>query len=160
MSAHHELAILRCLCPASPSCIQPLRLFSFLLLPFGYSCLVGFPLSFFARTNVRPRPEYSVWRLVCPLLFGRGFEAGVAHSWKTVVRASRSSAPTVEVRGRRIRIRPNGVAGQTRQPSIDGRPICLVEVLVCYFLLWSCGNRRRIPQAVWSVVSGRGPVYD
>ena len=28
----------------------------------------------------------------------------------TVVRASRSSAPTVEVRGRRIRIRPSGVA--------------------------------------------------
>ena len=49
--------------------------------------------------------------------------------------------------------------GQTRQPSIDGRPISLVEVLVCYFLLWSCGNRRRIPQAVWAVVSVRGPVY-
>ena len=49
--------------------------------------------------------------------------------------------------------------GQTRQPSLDGRPICLVEVLVCYFLLWSCGNRRRIPQAVWPVVSVRGPVY-
>ena len=49
--------------------------------------------------------------------------------------------------------------GQTRQPSIDRRPICLVEVLVCYFLLWSCGNRRRIRQAVWLVVSVRGPVY-
>ena len=48
---------------------------------------------------------------------------------------------------------------QTRQPSIDGRPLCPVEVLVCYFLLWSCGNRRRIPQAVWLVVSVRGPVY-
>ena len=35
--------------------------------------------------------------------------------------------------------------GQTRQPSTDERPLCLVEVLVCYFLLWSCGNRRRIP---------------
>ena len=49
--------------------------------------------------------------------------------------------------------------GQTRQPSIDGRPIYLVEVLVCYFLLWSCGNRRRFRQAVWQVVSVRGPVY-
>ena len=49
--------------------------------------------------------------------------------------------------------------GQTRQPSINGRPTCLVEVLVCYFLLWSCGNRRRFRQAVWPVVSVRGPVY-
>ena len=49
--------------------------------------------------------------------------------------------------------------GQTRQSSIDGRPLCLVEVLVCYFLLWSCGNRQRFWQAVWPVVSVRGPVY-
>ena len=49
--------------------------------------------------------------------------------------------------------------GQTRQPSIDGRPICPVKVLVCYFLLWSCCNRRRFPQAVWPVVLVRGPVY-
>ena len=49
--------------------------------------------------------------------------------------------------------------GQTRQPSIDGRPICLVEVLVCYFLLWSCGNRRQIRQVVWPVVLVRGLVY-
>ena len=47
----------------------------------------------------------------------------------------------------------------TRQPSIDGRPLCLVDVLVCYFLLWSCGNRRRFRQAVWLVVSVRSPVY-
>ena len=50
--------------------------------------------------------------------------------------------------------------GQTRQPLIDERLLCLVEVLVCYFLLWSCGNRRRIRQEVWSVVLVRGPVYD
>ena len=49
--------------------------------------------------------------------------------------------------------------GQTRQPSTDGRPICLVEVLVCYFLLWSCGNRRLFPQAGCPVVPVRGPVY-
>ena len=48
---------------------------------------------------------------------------------------------------------------QTRQPSIDGRPLCLVEVLVCYFLLWSCRNRWRYQQVVWPVVSVRGPVY-
>ena len=49
--------------------------------------------------------------------------------------------------------------GQTQQPSIDGRPVCLVEVLVCYFLLWSGGNRRPNRQAVWPVVLVRGPVY-
>ena len=61
VSAHRELAIFRCLIPATPSCIQSLRLFSFVLLPFGYSCLVGFLLSFFARAIIRPRPEYSAW---------------------------------------------------------------------------------------------------
>ena len=49
--------------------------------------------------------------------------------------------------------------GQTRQPSTDGRAICPVEVLVYYFLLWSCGNKRRFRQAVWPVVPVRGPVY-
>ena len=44
--------------------------------------------------------------------------------------------------------------GQTRQPSIDGRPLCLVEVLVCYFLLWSCGNRSADP--ISCVASGTG----
>ena len=80
VSAHHELAILSfphsCypfMCPAPSS-------LSFVLLPFGYSCLVGFPLSFFSRTNIHPRPEYSAWCLVCPLLSRRGLEAGVAHS--------------------------------------------------------------------------------
>ena len=33
--------------------------------------------------------------------------------------------------------------GQTRQPSTDGRLFCLVEVLVCDFLLWFCDNRWR-----------------
>ena len=49
--------------------------------------------------------------------------------------------------------------GQTRQPSIDGRPFCLVEVLVCYSLLWFCSNRWQFQQAVWPVVPVRGPVY-
>ena len=61
VSAHHELAILSCLFPAAPSCIQPLSLFSFVLLPLVYSCLVGFPLFFFACTIIRPRPEYTAW---------------------------------------------------------------------------------------------------
>ena len=46
LSAHHELAIFRCLIPVTPSCIQPLRLFSFVLLPFGYSLPGGFSFVF------------------------------------------------------------------------------------------------------------------
>ena len=91
--------------------LQPLCLFSFRLLPSEYSSSVGFPLFFLARTNIRPRPAYSAWCLICPLLFGRGFEAGVAHSGKNVVCAWRGLALTIEVQGLRIRIRPNGMAG-------------------------------------------------
>ena len=80
VNAHHELAIFSCLFPVTPSCTPAPSSLSFVLLPSGYSCLVGSLLSFLARTNIRPRPEYSAWCLVCPLLFGRGFEAGVAHS--------------------------------------------------------------------------------
>ena len=78
---------------------QPLHLFSFVLLPFEYSCSVGVPLFFLAHTNTRPRPEYLAWCLVCHLWYGRGSEAGVAHSRMTVNRASHSSAPTVRMSG-------------------------------------------------------------
>ena len=80
VSAYHELDILRCLISAFPSYIQPLRLFPLSFYHSGILAWWVFPLFFFARTNTRPRPEYSAWCVVCPLLFGRGFKAGVAHS--------------------------------------------------------------------------------
>ena len=44
--------------------------FSLSFYHLGILCLVGFLLCFFARNNIRPRPEYSAGCLVCPLLFG------------------------------------------------------------------------------------------
>ena len=67
VSAHLELAIFSCLFPAAPSCIPAPSSLSFVLLAHEYSCTVYFPLSFFARTIIRPRPVYLAWSLVYPL---------------------------------------------------------------------------------------------
>ena len=159
VSAQHELAIFRCLSPATPSCIQSPRLFSFILLPFGDSCLVGFLFSFFARTTSvqGPSTRRDVWfALSCSDEASRP-ESRIPERPLFVLHAARPLQLKFQDTG--FVYVPMVWRGQTRQPSTDRRPIYLVEVLVCYFLLWSYGNRRRFPQALWPVVPVRGPVY-
>ena len=63
VSAHHELAILRCLCPASPSCIQPLRLFPLSFYHLGIlAWWVFLCLSLLVPTSVQgPSTRRGVW---------------------------------------------------------------------------------------------------
>ena len=160
VNAHHELAII----PLPHSCC-----------PFMYSSLfVSFPLSFY-HLGILAWWVFLCFSLLVPTSVpGPSTRRGV---WFALSCSDEASRPESRIPERPLFVLraawplqlkfedagsvyvPMVWRGQTRQPSIDGRPICLVEVLVCYFLLWSCGNRRRIRQAVWPVVPGRGPVY-
>ena len=160
MNAHHELAIL----------LLPLSCY-----PFMYSSpFVSFPLSFYHLSIL------ALWVSLCFSLLvpisvqgpctRRGVWFALSYSDEALRPESRiPERPLFVLRAAwplQFKFQDAGSVyvpmvwrGQTRQTSLDGRPICVVEVLVCYFLLWSCGNMRRIRQAVWPVVSGRGPVY-
>ena len=138
------------------------------------SLFVSFPLSFYCLGILTQRVFLCVSLLVPTSVQGPSTRRGV---WFAL--SCSDEAPRLELRiperplfvphaARPLQLKFEDVGsvyipmvwqGQTRQPSIDGRLICLVEVLVCYFLLWSCGNRRRFRQAVWLVVPVRGPVY-
>ena len=143
VSAHHELAILRCLSPATSLCIQSLRLFSFVLLPSGYSfaCWVSLCFSLLVPSSIQGP---STWRgdwfaLSCSDKAPRP-ESRIPERPLFVLRAARPLQLKFEDTG--FAYVPMVWWGQTRQPSTDGRLVFLVEVLVCYFLLWSCGIRR------------------
>ena len=138
------------------------------------SLLVSFPLSFYhlgilawwvflclslliPRSVQGPSTRRGVWfALSCSDEASR-LESRIPERLLFVLRAARPLQLKFEDAG--FVFVPMVWRGQTRQPSTNGRSLCLVEVLVCYFLLWSCGNRRRFPQAVWPVVLVRGPVY-
>ena len=144
VSADHELAILRCLCPATPSCIQPLRLFSLVLLPSGYSFAwwVFLCLSLLVPASVQgPSTRRGVWFALSCSDEALRPESRIPERPLFVLRAARPLQLKFEDAG--FVYVPMVWLGQIRQPSIDKRPVCLVEVLVCYFLLWSFGNRRR-----------------
>ena len=149
----------RCLFLLPLLVLQSLRLFSFVLLPSEYSCSVGFfCFSLLVPTSIQgSSTRCDVWFALSCSDEALRPESRIPERPLFVLRAAQPLQLKFEDAGS-VYV-PMVWRGQTRQPSIDGRPICLVEVLVCYFLLWSCGNRRRIPQAVWPVVSVRGPVY-
>ena len=143
--------------------------------PFMYSSLfVSFPFSFYHLSILARWVSLCFSLLVPTSVQGPSTRRGVWFALSCSDEASRPKSriperPLFVLRAARplqLKFENSGFVyvpmvwrGQTGQPSIDGRPICLVEVLECYFLLWSCGNRQRIPQAEWPVVLGRGPVY-
>ena len=161
MSSYHELTIHASLFPASPSCTlvssspSPLSIYHLGILAWWVFLCLSLPVPTFVQ-------GLSTWRAV----------------WFAISCSDDASRPGLRIPKRplivlrtawplQLKFEDTGFVyvtivwrGQTRQPSTDGGPLCLVEVLVCYFLLWSCGNRRRFRQAVWLVVSVRGPVYN
>ena len=160
LSAHLELAILSCLFPVSPSCI-PVSSSPFPLSFYHLGILAwwGFLyLSLLVPTSIQgPSTRRDVWvALSCSDKASRP-ESRIPERPLIMLRAARPVQLKFEDTG--FVYVPMVWRGQTRQPSTNGRSFCLVEVLVCYFLLWTWGNRRRFQQVVWPVVLVRGPVY-
>ena len=143
--------------------------------PFMYSSLfISFPLSFYHLGILAPWVFLCFSLLVLTSIQGPSTWCGVWFALSSSDEASRRESRIPKrslvvlrvARPLQLKFKDAGFVyvpmvwrGQTRQPSTDRRLLCLGEVLVCYFLLWSCGNRWRFPQAVWLVVSVRGPVY-
>ena len=144
MNAHHELAIFPCLFPATPSCTPASS--SLFLCPFTIwvfsAWWVFLCLSLLVPTSVQgPCTRRGVWFALSCADEAYGPESRISERPLFMLCAARPLQLKFKDAG--FVYVPMVCWGQTRQPSIDRRPLCLVEVLVCYFLLWSCGNRRR-----------------
>ena len=121
VNAHHELDILSCLIPATPSCVQPLCLFPLSLYHLGIlAWWVFLCLSFLVPTSVQgPSTQRGVWfALSCPDEALRP-ESCISERPLFVLRASRPLQLKFEDAG--IVYVPMVWRGQTRQPSIDAR---------------------------------------